>query len=156
MTVPQAERFEVPMQVVDAKSEYLGEFRDDVCIFLPPELINNLVIKGRFENIPRSENTYPAFSDGSGGREDSAALAIAHKHERKIILDYIKNFLGFEILYFNGVEIAVPDWFISILAVLLCGVPWYWRRFNFSLRNLLIATTLIALALGWIAHAARG
>ncbi len=33
-----------------AKSEYMGEFRDDVCLFMPPEMIDRLVVRGRIEN----------------------------------------------------------------------------------------------------------
>jgi hypothetical protein len=78
--------------MASAKCEYMGEFRDDVAIFLPPELIDNLIVRGRFENIPRPQTQYHAFCDLSGGRNDAAALAIAHKDNRKIVLDLIKNF----------------------------------------------------------------
>ena len=37
-----------------AKSEYMGEFRDDIGIFIAPELIDSLVVKGRVENVPES------------------------------------------------------------------------------------------------------
>jgi hypothetical protein len=89
----------LPQSVVDAallqdyaaaRAEYLGEFRDDVGIFLPREVIENLVVDGRIENLPRRELKYHAFADLSGGRNDAAALAIAHKAERKIVLDMIK------------------------------------------------------------------
>jgi hypothetical protein len=70
-----------------AKSEYLGEFRDDVGIFINAELIENLVVHGRQENLPRSGTRYVAFADLSGGRNDASALAIAHRDGRKVILD---------------------------------------------------------------------
>ncbi len=91
----------LPQSVVDAalaedmasaKAEYLGEFRDDVCIFLPPELIDNLVVKGRLENLPRPKISYSAFYDGSGGRNDAAAVSIAHLDGRKVVHDLIRNF----------------------------------------------------------------
>ena len=89
----------LPQSVVDAalkedyqaaKSEYLGEFRDDVGIFLPAEVIENLVVDGRVENLPRRDQKYVAFADLSGGRNDAAALAIAHKKGRTVVLDAIK------------------------------------------------------------------
>jgi hypothetical protein len=91
----------LPQEVVDealaedlqaAKSEYLGEFRDDIAEFLPRSLIENLVIPGRVELLPRSEFAYFAFTDLSGGRSDDAALAIAHRAERKVVLDFAKRY----------------------------------------------------------------
>lgn len=71
-------------------SEFLGNFRDDVCNFIPLEVIQNLVVKNRFENIPRAGIKYQAFVDLSGGRSDASALAIGHRDEKKkIILDVI-------------------------------------------------------------------
>ena len=90
----------LPQSIVDealaedlqsAKSEYLGEFRDDICIWLPREAIESVVKKGRKELLPKSGIQYFAFVDVSGGRSDPASIAIAHK-EDKIIIDYIKNY----------------------------------------------------------------
>ena len=90
----------LPQSVVDdamaedlqaAKSEYLGEFRDDICIFLPREVIESVVRKGRKELLPKTDITYFAFVDVSGGRGDDAALAIAHKEE-KVVVDYLKRY----------------------------------------------------------------
>jgi len=76
-----------------AKSEYLGEFRDDVCMFMPRELVEQYVIKNRFELMPREETSYAAFADVSGGRNDDASLAIAHKKDKKkVILDFVKRY----------------------------------------------------------------
>jgi hypothetical protein len=52
--------------------------------------------------------------------------------------------------FVNGRRIAMPFWFVSISFALLCGLPWYWRRFNFSLRTFLIAFTVLAVLLGFI------
>jgi len=73
-----------------ARSEYGGEWRDDVSEFVPRSLVESLVIKGRKELMPRSELDYFGFSDLSGGRHDDAGLAIAHKEGRKIVLDLAK------------------------------------------------------------------
>src|SRR5262245_38512210 len=48
---------------------------------------------------------------------------------------------------------TVPYWFLALLAALLTAVPWTRRRF--SLRTLLIATTLVAIALGAIVFATK-
>ena len=91
----------LPQSVIDeamaedlaaAKSEYMGEFRDDVAIFLPREVIEQQVIVGRKELLPRGETSYFAFVDLSGGRADDAALAIAHRDERKVIVDFLKRY----------------------------------------------------------------
>lgn len=74
-----------------AKSEYLGEFRDDIGIFLPREVIEATVVPGRIESMPRDKCRYCAFCDISGGRSDASALAIAHKEGRKVVLDFAKE-----------------------------------------------------------------
>ena len=62
-----------------------------------------------------------------------------------------KSFLGFsEYKHPRSWGLGVPYWFISIFFALLCGLPWYWRRFNFSLRTFLIAFTVLAVVLGFI------
>ncbi len=89
----------LPQRVVDAameedmaaaKSEYMAEFRDDVGIFLPREVIENLVVEGRLELSPRSEHKYRAFADISGGRSDGSALAIGHREGRTTVVDFAK------------------------------------------------------------------
>jgi hypothetical protein len=75
-----------------AKSEYLAEFRDDVAEFLPRSLIESLVVPGRTELLPRSGISYSAFVDISGGRWDDAALAIAHRTERKVVVDLLRRY----------------------------------------------------------------
>ena len=46
----------------------------------------------------------------------------------------------------NGINIAVPHWFLVLISALLAVAPWARRRF--SLQTLLIATTLVAVLLG--------
>ncbi|MHC1763746.1 MAG: hypothetical protein AB9869_05480 [Verrucomicrobiia bacterium] len=73
-----------------ARSEFGGEWRDDVSEFVPRSLVEALVVRGRQELLPHSKLTYFGFSDLSGGRHDDAALAIAHKEGRNVILDLAK------------------------------------------------------------------
>lgn len=93
----------LPQSVVDdamaedlqaAKSEYGGEFRDDVAEFLPRSLIEGLVVKGRIELLPRERLEYVAFADVSGGRNDDAGLAIGHrdKASKKVVIDLLRRY----------------------------------------------------------------
>jgi hypothetical protein len=90
----------LPQSVVDeamaddsasARAEYLGEFRDDVATFLPRDVIENLVVKGRKELPPVPGTHYVAFVDISGGRVDDAALGIGHLKEHRVILDFVRR-----------------------------------------------------------------
>ncbi|MFT3784340.1 MAG: terminase family protein [Nibricoccus sp.] len=91
----------LPQSVIDAalaedmasaKSEYLGEWRDDVGEYLPRAVIEALVVPGRRELSPQPNIRYSAFVDLSGGRGDDAALAIGHREERKSIVDFAKRY----------------------------------------------------------------
>jgi hypothetical protein len=90
----------LPQSVVDeamaedpaaARAEYGGEFRDDVATFLPRDVIESLVVKGRQELAPLHTREYAGFVDMSGGRVDDAALAIAHHDENKIVIDLVRE-----------------------------------------------------------------
>lgn len=73
-----------------ARSEFGGEWREDISEYVPRSLVESLVVKDRRELLPRADLFYFAFSDLSGGRGDDAALAIAHGEGRKVILDFLK------------------------------------------------------------------
>lgn len=90
----------LPQDVVDqalredlasAKAEYLGEFRDDVVLWLPPEVIDGCTIAGRSTLLPRESTRYFAFADVSGGRSDDSAIAIAHQRDRTIVIDAVRR-----------------------------------------------------------------
>jgi hypothetical protein len=92
-TLPQSvvdEAIEEDLQA--AKSEYLGEFRDDISAYLPREVIEAVVFKGRKELLPNKNERYFAFVDISGGRNDDAAFAIAHMNGRKVVIDIAKRY----------------------------------------------------------------
>jgi hypothetical protein len=61
------------------------------------------------------------------------------------------TYLGF---YFAGDTLGwialVPQWFVTVVAVTLAVAPWLRWSKRFSLRTLLIATTLVAVVLGLI------
>src|SRR5262249_30810856 len=90
----------LPQSVVDdamaqdlaaAKSEYLGEFRDDIAAFVPRSVVEAVVIKDRKELLPRQKLRYHGFVDVSGGRGDDACLAIAHREGRLVVLDKVSR-----------------------------------------------------------------
>ena len=63
---------------------------------------------------------------------------------------YDNDILGF---YFkrtpNGLRLDIPYWFIVLLSTAIAAAPWLpWWPKRFSLRTLLIATTLVAVGLG--------
>jgi hypothetical protein len=75
--------------LASAKSEYLGEWRDDIGSYLSRDIIELSVVPDRGQLLPRAEIHYIAFADMSGGRQEDAALAIAHKQGRKVVIDYV-------------------------------------------------------------------
>ncbi|QDS91881.1 Terminase-like family protein [Roseimaritima multifibrata] len=74
-----------------ARSEYLGEWRDDVADYITRAVLDPLVIEGCSERMPRKGTKYTAFVDMSGGRGDDAALAIAHKEQQNVVIDYARS-----------------------------------------------------------------
>lgn len=63
-----------------ARSEWLGEFRSDLAMFLSDEIIDAAVAQGRpIELPPQKGIRYSAFADPSGGRGDHFVVAIGHK-----------------------------------------------------------------------------
>ena len=54
-----------------------------------------------------------------------------------------------------GPSIVFPLWFPIFVLVLLAGIPWLKQFQRFSLRTLLIATTLVAVVLGGIVWVVR-
>ena len=61
------------------------------------------------------------------------------------------NILGFSgSTNIIGWDLTVPYWFPAVSMAVLIGLPWCWRRFNFSLRTFFIAFTVLAVVLGFI------
>lgn len=87
----------LPQELVDealaddpesAAAEWLAIFRKDVEALLPVEVIEGVVVQGR-HGLPMVPGTrYYAFCDPSGGRQDSAALGVAHREKDMAVLDY--------------------------------------------------------------------
>ncbi len=93
---------EIAIDPVSAKSEFENLWREDVASYLPVEVIQACVIRGRYELMPRQSIRYYGFCDTSGGRSDSAGLAIGHRVERKIVIDFLKEYKP----PFSPVEVA--------------------------------------------------
>ena len=56
----------------------------------------------------------------------------------------------------TGGGIKIPIWIPVSLAMALASLPWFpWLRWRYSVRTLLIATTLVAVVLGLIVWATR-
>jgi hypothetical protein len=55
----------------------------------------------------------------------------------------------------DSTAIYLPDWFAILTVSALSAVPWIRWSKRFSLRTLLIATTLVAVVLGAIVYAVR-
>jgi hypothetical protein len=73
-----------------AASEYAAEFRADLETFLNTEIIEAVIIPGRFELPKIKDVSYFAFVDPSGGRGDAMTLSIAHKEKEKVIQDAVR------------------------------------------------------------------
>lgn len=50
----------------------------------------------------------------------------------------------------NGWEISVSLWLLVLITGVLAAAPWIREKWHFSLRTLLIATTLVAVLLALI------
>src|SRR5262245_59762126 len=76
---------------INARAEYGAEFRDDVGIFVSPEIVDACVAHGCHERMPESGFEYHAFVDPSGGGCDAFTLAVAHKEGECCHIDCIRS-----------------------------------------------------------------
>ena len=71
-----------------ARSEWLGEWRNDIAGYLDVELIESCVDRGVVVRPPRAGIRYVGFVDSASGvGQDAFALGIAHKDRDAIVLD---------------------------------------------------------------------
>jgi hypothetical protein len=75
-----------------AMSEFMNQWREDIVVFLPIEVIEGVVKTNRFQLLPKPRTQYFGFVDISGGRSDDGALAIGHKEEGKVVEDFCKRY----------------------------------------------------------------
>ncbi len=75
-----------------AKAEWLAEWREDISAFMPAEMIEAVIVPGRFELPKVKDVKYFGFCDPSGGRQDSMTLGISHREKSdNVVLDVIKE-----------------------------------------------------------------
>jgi hypothetical protein len=75
-----------------AAAEYGAEFRSDIAAFVDLAVIEGCTPEGLFEIPPRSNMSYIAFVDPSGGSSDAMTLAIAHREDDGVaVLDCIRE-----------------------------------------------------------------
>ena len=65
---------------------------------------------------------------------------------------YSKDVLGFSL---RRHYLSMPIWFVALISGMLAVIPWLPWSIRFSLRTLLIVTTLVAVVLGCVAWAVK-
>jgi len=75
----------------NAASEYLAAFRTDIETAFAREIVESVVVAGRYELLRLDGIRYFAFTDPSGGSSDSMTLAVAHMQGDRIILDLVRE-----------------------------------------------------------------
>jgi len=74
---------------VAARSEYMAEFREDIEGYLTRENVEHAT--GEYEMLlPQPGVAYKAFTDPSGGRNDSMTMAIGHTEKGVVVVDRIE------------------------------------------------------------------
>lgn len=85
---------EIAEDPAKAKAEFIATFREDISNFIPRETVERLVVRHRLELLPEDDQRYVAFVDMSSGTPggDDAALSIAHRVKRTVIIDLLRRF----------------------------------------------------------------
>ncbi len=95
--------------------EYLGEFAEDIDVFLPSAWVEQAVVSGRHELPPDNRFRYVAAVDPSGGGADAFTLVVAHTEgsgtERRVVQDVMRGWSrrGSESLDLEGVVREIAD-----------------------------------------------
>lgn len=76
---------------IAAAAEYGADFRSDVEAFLSLDAVQAVVVPDRRELPVLAGVRYVAFTDPSGGSQDSFTLAIAHRAEERAVLDCVRE-----------------------------------------------------------------
>ena len=74
------------------RAEFLNLWREGISAYITREIVEACVVKNRIELLPRFDIKYTAFCDLSGGRNESASLAISHKTKDKAVLDFVREY----------------------------------------------------------------
>ena len=77
---------------ISAAAEYGANFRSDVDAFIRAEVVEDAIVRGRYELAPSGYN-YHGFCDAAGGSgKDSFVLGISHGDGETAVLDCIREF----------------------------------------------------------------
>jgi len=84
---------DIALDPARGEAEWLSIWRSDIADFVDRQVVESLIVRGRYELLPLRGESYRAFTDVSGGSSDSFVTAIAHKDEHTglAILDAIRE-----------------------------------------------------------------
>jgi len=74
-----------------ASAEYGALFRSDLEAFVSRQTLDACVVPGRGELPPLAGTRYKAFTDPSGGSQDGFSLAIAHREDKHVVIDLVRE-----------------------------------------------------------------
>jgi len=74
-----------------AAAEYGAEFRRDIESFVSREVVEAAVVPARRELPPMPNVRYRAFTDPSGGSQDSFTLVVAHREDKRVVVDVVRE-----------------------------------------------------------------
>jgi len=74
-----------------AKSEWLGEWRDDVASYVQRAVIDQAVRSSPLELPYNSRHRYICFCDPAGGGKDEFTIAIGHREDERIVIDVLRG-----------------------------------------------------------------
>lgn len=77
-----------------AKSEWLGQFRDDVSDFLTRDVVEAAARPAPLELPPVQRQRYFGFVDPAGGGKDEFTMGIAHSEGTAIVVDVVRGRRG--------------------------------------------------------------
>jgi hypothetical protein len=72
-----------------ASAEYLAEFRGDIESFISLDVVERCTRFSPLQLAPANNHRYYAFVDPSGGSADAFTVAIGHKEDDRIIVDFV-------------------------------------------------------------------
>ena len=73
-----------------ARSEWLGEFRDDISDFLQRDVVESVTRTDPLEMPYYSGTTYIGFADPAGGGKDEFTMSIGHQEGERTIIDVVR------------------------------------------------------------------
>jgi len=97
-TVDEAEiAAQVAADPAAARSEWFGQFRDDLSTYLSDDLIDAAIEPGRpLELSPQKGVAYRAFTDAAAGvgRGDAYTISLGHQQDDKFVVDVVRAVVG--------------------------------------------------------------